>query len=685
MVGQEPTQGIDLMLDGFRNLVGRMWRAAVLPGQPITSEMSWLGTSASDSGVAVDPNTALSSTAFLTALRRISQCLAMLPTPVYRHVQIGARDGKQRDRAIPLDRVLNRQANAEMTSFEAKELIQAWAVMYGNGRAEIERNKYGAVVGLWPIHPRRIRLERYRGELLYWVEAGGIEHALSTDQIFDLRGFSTTGLTGINLVNVARNAIGTALAQEQFAARFFSNGASPVGILKHPNRFKDEAAQKRVRQSFESVFSGLKNAHRTLILEEGLDWTKLGFDPQASQMVESRTFQVAEVARALDMPLHMVNELSRATFANIEQQAIEFVVFTMQPWYTRWEQRMNMQLLMAESAAGYFVEFLLNSLLRGDSKARADSYKSGRDGSWLTINDIRAMENLDPIDDPIADQVVIPVNMSPAGQFDMAPRDSGGGRAMIRGRRVPMAELEKTFQSERRAGREKLRKAYGRLWRGAAERAVRREVREVKRAARDRLRTRDLAGLMDWMEGFYREAAEWMEQIFAPLAASYMDAIVEQAASEVGMDAPQMGDAAANYARILVTLWIGRSRGELEELMSTPGLTDEDLEERIGDLADHWSEVRPSETELEETVRADGVFSRLAWAALGFSTLRWQSNAGACPLCQSLNGKIAAIKGAFADPGSVVQGDETTGDFEVKQFIRNPPLHRGCVCSIVPA
>ena len=239
-------------------------------------------------------------------------------------------------------------------------------------------------------------------------------------------GLGFDGLVGYSPIAMAKNAIGMAIACEEYGAKFFANGAAPGGVLEHPGTIKDP---QRVRESWQSTFGGSGNANKIAVLEEGMKYTPIGISPEQAQFLETRKFQINEIARIFRVPPHMVGDLEKSSFSNIEQQSLEFVKYTLDPWVIRWEQSIQRSLLSKDEKAVYFVKFNLEGLLRGDYQSRMNGYVIGRQNGWMSANDIRELENLDriPAEDG-GDLYLINGNMLPlknAGAFANTPTDDG--------------------------------------------------------------------------------------------------------------------------------------------------------------------------------------------------------------------------------------------------------------------
>jgi HK97 family phage portal protein len=366
----------------------------------------------SATGVNVNQNSAMNCVPYFAGVRLISETIGQLPLIEY--VRLEPR-GKERATNRILYRLLHDAPNPEMSAMSFKETMQGHVITWGNAFAEIQWNPDGYPEALWPLRPDKMQVGRddITKELIYAYRLPtGETVKLPAYRIWHLPGFGFDGIIGYDSIYLAKEAIGMALAMEEYGARFFGNGANPGGVLEHPNKLS-APAQENLRKSWNEMHQGLSNQHRIAILEEGMTYKQTGIPPENAQFLESRKFQLDEIARLLHIPPHMIGDLDRATFSNIEHQAIEFVTYTMQPWLVRWEQTCNRKLLLPFERNLFFFEFLVDALLRGDSQARATFYKELFYMGAFSPNDIREKENMNPIDDEGADKYYVQQNMIP--------------------------------------------------------------------------------------------------------------------------------------------------------------------------------------------------------------------------------------------------------------------------------
>jgi len=353
------------------------------------------------SGKTVNEHTALQITAVYACVRILAETIAGLPLHVY---QYRPDLSKERYPQHPLYNLLHNEPNPEMTSFVFRETLMSHLLLWGNAYAQIVRNGRGQPVALYPLLPNKMDVSRApNGELRYTynrdVDESGLKPkggyiTLRKDEVLHIPGLGFDGLIGYSPIAMAKNAIGMALATEEYGASFFANGANPGGVLEHPGVIKDV---QRVKDSWNAAYQGSGNAHRIAVLEENMHFQAIGIPPEQAQFLETRKFQINEIARIFRVPPHMVGDLEKSSFSNIEQQSLEFVKFTLDPWVVRWEQSLCQALLLPSEKSDIFIRFNLDGLLRGDYASRMTGYATGRQNGWLSANDIRELEDMNRI------------------------------------------------------------------------------------------------------------------------------------------------------------------------------------------------------------------------------------------------------------------------------------------------
>ena len=354
----------------------------------------------STSGKAVTERTAMQMTAVYSCVRILAEAVAGLPLNLYHYLPDG---GKEKSYDHPLYRLLHDEPNPEMSSFVFRETLMTHLLLWGNAYAQIIRNGKGEVVALYPLMPNKMTVDRDKDGRLYYSYNHSSEESptmegstviLRPSDVLHIPGLGFDGLVGYSPIAMAKNAIGMAIACEEYGAKFFANGAAPGGVLEHPGTIKDP---QRVRESWQSTFGGSGNSNKIAVLEEGMKYTPIGISPEQAQFLETRKFQINEIARIFRVPPHMVGDLEKSSFSNIEQQSLEFVKYTLDPWVIRWEQSIMRTLLSTDEKKQYFVKFNLEGLLRGDYASRMSGYATARQNGWMSANDIRELENLDRI------------------------------------------------------------------------------------------------------------------------------------------------------------------------------------------------------------------------------------------------------------------------------------------------
>lgn len=392
------------------SVLGRLFRVRDKPESPGDMRRAYdmMGGSrfgfffgGSTSGKAVNERTAMQMTAVYACVRVLSEAVAGLPLHVYRYGEDGS---KEKALKHPLYRILHDEPNPEMSSFNFRETLMGHLLLYGNAYAQIIRNGKGEVIGLYPLMPAKMTVDRDSGGNLYYLYSRGSDDApeagengqvyLPPDQVLHIPGLGYDGIVGYSPIAMAKNAVGLGIATEEYGAKFFANDASPSGILEHPGVLKNP---DKVRESWNKLFRGSVNSHQIAVLEEGLKYQPIGISPDQAQFLETRKFQLNEIARIFRVPPHMVGDLEKSSFSNIEQQSLEFVKYTLEPWLMRWEQAMSRRLFTESEKESYFIRFNVEGLLRGDYESRMNGYAVARQNGWMSANDIRELENLDRI------------------------------------------------------------------------------------------------------------------------------------------------------------------------------------------------------------------------------------------------------------------------------------------------
>jgi len=640
------------------------------------------------SGVQVSEETATRSIAVLAAIKIISEDVASLPLITYRRLSSG---GKERATDHPLFKVLHHQPNPEMTAMQLRETLQAHLGLRGNAFAEIVRDGGGRVRELWPITPTRVARRRIDGELVYDVSVGsgigdGNRRLLAKERVLDLRGLSLNGLEGLSPIGEAREAVGLAIATERYGAAFFGNRADPGGILEHPGQLSDKA-YARIKDSWTERHKGLNNAQRMTILEEGMKWERIGIPPEDAQFLQTRKFQVTEIARLYRIPPHKLGDLERATFSNVEQQSIDYVTDTLRPWLIRWEQEILTKLFSDDERETYFAEHLIAGLLRGDTKTRNEGYAVGRQWGWLSADDIREMENMNPLADGKGKSYLVPMNMvevgSPAAADTGTQPEPAPTPADLEGRAAGQ-----TKEVRAAAHRRRIQRSFEPIFKATAARVLRRERNDIMRQAKKLLAQRDAQEFEHYLGDFYIDHRSFVQREFQPAIEGLSDAIAPVAATEVGNQPVSLADIQpiqTGYGEAMSKRYADSSHGQLRQVVRKAVAEKRDPIAALDKRFDEWDERRPEKVAKRETVQEGNFITRAVWRRVGVLTIRWITFGDNCSYCDNLNGKSVEINSAFVAEGEGLLPAGATHTLTTFTNIGHPPLHQGCDCGIAPA
>ncbi|MBH1941313.1 phage portal protein [Mobilitalea sibirica] len=414
------------------SLLKGMFKSRDKPQNRVGSSFSFLfgGTTA---GKTVNERTAMQTTAVYACVRILAEAVAGLPLHVYRYRSDG---GKERIPFHPLYHLLHDEPNPEMTSFVFRETLMSHLLLWGNAYAQVVRNGRGQAIALYPLLPSKMDVSRAsNGELVYKYYRDVEESSnnpkggyvtLRKDEVLHIPGLGFDGLIGYSPIAMAKNAIGISLATEEYGAAFFANGANPGGVLEHPGVIKDI---QRVKDSWNSAYQGSGNAHKVAVLEEGMKFQAIGIPPEQAQFLETRKFQINEIARIFRVPPHMIGDLEKSSFSNIEQQSLEFVKYTLDPWVVRWEQALQQSLLLPSEKSSLFIKFNVDGLLRGDYQSRMTGYATGIQNGYYSVNDVRSLEDLNMLSD-----------------------EDGGNLHFVNGNMVKLADVGAAYQKNTGGG-----------------------------------------------------------------------------------------------------------------------------------------------------------------------------------------------------------------------------------------
>ena len=378
----------------------------------------------SSAGKIVTEQNAMQITAVYACVRILSEAVAGLPLHLYQYDKDGRKTKAIQDNLYWL---LHDEPNPEMTSFVFRETMMAHLLLSGNAYAQIIRNGRGDVTALYPLMPDQMNVLRNMntGQITYQYTRsvddakvnGNMVVNLTPEEVLHIPGLGFNGLIGFSPIAMAKNAVGMAMATEEYGSKFFANGAQPQGVLEHPGTIKNP---ERLRETWQSTYGGSGRANKIAVLEEGLKYTPISISPEQAQFLETRKFQLNEIARIFRIPPHMIGDLEKSSFSNIEQQSLEFVKYTLDPWVIRWEQSLKRSLLVGNEKKSKFWRFSVDGLLRGDYVSRMNGYAVARQNGWMSANDIREYEDMDKLPDGSGGDLylvngnMLPLNMAGA-------------------------------------------------------------------------------------------------------------------------------------------------------------------------------------------------------------------------------------------------------------------------------
>jgi HK97 family phage portal protein len=527
-------------------------------------------------GVDVSHDEVLGITAFWNGVHLIANALAMVPLRLHRRKSRGTDEARE-DRRF---RIVNRRPNPWQTAFGWRQMKQGHLLLRGNTYSQKVMRGDGTLDSLVPLHPTRMEMKVEDGTIWYiYRRDDGSQRVFPAREILHLKGLSTNGLLGYCPVTVMRESLGAVIATDRFSARFFKNDARPRGIVKSLNAISDTAF-KRLKAEWMATNGG-EGQQGTAFLDNGLEFQSIGTSPEDSQLLGSRTFNVQEAARILNIPPHKLKEMSRSTFSNIEHQSIEWVVDTIQPWAENWEQQLDADLLSEREQATLFFKFDLKALLRGDSAQRAAYMQARFNMGTLSQNDIRALDDEDPIAG--GDRYYLQQNLMPLDKVD----------EILAAKNAPPQLAAPKEEEPEKTGPALV--AFGPILRDFAARTLHREITAAKRVAKKG----DWAAFRAWVDEYYAEAAGTTAQQIIPLATS-----MAQAAGCTGL---QTGDLIRNYAVAVAQVMAQESMTAIKDALLV-GPPDE-LDQTIDALLENWRWSRPDAIAEREVVRAAEMFT----------------------------------------------------------------------------
>lgn len=623
---------------------------------------------------------ALHSTAVFGCVRIISETVAWLPLPIYRRL---ANGGKQKATDYDLYNLLQTRPHPEVNAFTFRETMNSHLMLWGNAYAEIEF-KNGKPVQLNILPPDKTSPERTeQGNLFYEITLkDGEKRKLADYQVLHIVGLGFDGTKGHSPIQMAKKAVNLSLALDNFGYNFFKNGTNVGAVVTSPDALSDKA-YSRLKDDLSEKYEGLGNEHRMMLLEEGMTFSKNTIPPNDAQFLESRKFQITDIARIYRVPPHMLADLERATFSNIEHQDLSFVKHTMMPYFRRWEQAINMRIIPENDQQTYFSEFLVDGLLRGDITARYTAYQTALQNGWFNRNEIRAMENHNPMEGEEGELYTVNSATIPLKQLLQEEPENDNNDIQEDERSFKKKETRAKHEFRIRSARQrtKIAKSFQPVFRDAVARIVKREKADIKRQAEKD--TRDAQDLLLFVEQFYDKHGEFVRKNIAPAYASLTQAIKAAALDEVDGEDVDTNKLIDDMVDVFEKKYIARSRKGLQKKIRNAIENNEDVLEVLDTEFENRTENAPRRYAEEETVGASSAVSKFVWVAAGVTMVRWIAQGSEdCPFCADMDGKTVGIEQNFVGKGESVGADGK--QMKTSNVKLHPPLHDGCDCTISP-
>lgn len=583
-------------------------------------------------------------------VRVLSEDVAALPLHVYRRTPEG---GKERAREHPLYELLHDQPNPDMTSSTLREAMMVSLLLTGNAYVFLEFARSGRVKAMWPLDAAVTRPFRTKSAELRFRSDGA---ELSAAEVLHIPGLSFDGLLGLSPISYAREAIGLGLSAEQFGSRFFRDGTHLGGAISVPGTLSDEGFE-RTKTQFSEQYSGMQRSHKVVLLEGGATFTPFGIPPEDAQFLETRKFQRSEIAAIFRVPPHLIGDLERATFSNIEHQDLAYLQRTLLPWLVRIEQGLRWKVLPENERQRFVIEHDTGGFMRGDTKSRMEAYSIAINAGIMTRNEARQRENLNPVQG--GDELLQPLNMIPAGLVPGKPKPPGdpdGGRSFPAGAERRSAEEDKAaleFAGVTGDQYDAMLAAVRSWLAGHAAEILKLADRTLARRSFDN-------GLpfVSAAKAYFSNIGKHMPEDLQRACAGIAMDVHAELAERLGDKAPPVQwfrDKLKYYCQDATERMNRQLELEIEKFVfaaSDRGILTADAAERY--LAS-WDATKAEAIAKNEAAMVRNRFLNRGYRKAGFQTV-WRSSPTCCALCQSMDGAVV--------------------------YKIAPPLHKGCVCSV---
>jgi HK97 family phage portal protein len=605
----------------------------------------------------------------------LAKMLGAMPMHTYRYLEAG---GKERALTHPVYELLRRRPNRVQTPFVFKYMIMHHMLITGNFYAEIQW-KNGYPIALWPLNPRQTKVVYENKMVRYKTRVVDKEYTLMPEQVLHIKNGTIDGLKGRSAIQVGTETYAVGIATKMFGSKFFKNGAAPVGALS-TNMKLDPEVQERIKTQWQDLYGGLENSHRTAVLEQGLTWQTIGISPEDAQLIEVQKKTDAEIAAMFGVPLHKINILDNATFSNIEHQGIEFITDTMLPHAVNIEEELGLKLFVG-SEGNMFVEIMLDALARGDMKTRMEAYGIGIQNGFMSPDEVRGKENLNPLPDDKGQIIFRPMNLTAVPLTDNADKSIENVEPKVDNQlKTASYTVFDTIEERRVNERRELSDGHEEAMRRTSLRILKREVRELRKMLKPDM---EQAEVFRVLEDFYKDIRDAVRELYDTPVRQFLESVRVLVKSQYGQVEGRDGEYnefVDGYIDGLTARHLGRSRGQLEGITrnSDPEHYLDEIENRFTD----WVDKRPGKIAAEEKVRQLNAGTKTGLILAGYLTFRWVANSGACPMCTQLDGKIVSIYRQFVEAGEKVGTDDV--NMKAEHSVGHGPLHGGCQCTIAP-
>jgi len=645
----------------LRSLMGRSINATDSPWDTIFEP------SVTATGKRVTPSDSLRVATVYAAVRLLAESVSSLPASLI------LREGNRRTTQDgPLSDLLTVQPNEEQDAPDLWRTVMGWMLIEGDAYVYVERDRNGMPTALWPLPTTGVTVGRTPSRRLYYnVSLAGDDPdlgfnvaRLGPESVLHYKAFGT-GLYGLSPIRQVREAVATSLAAQEYMGRFYRQDASPGGVIKVPDELSDEQFE-RLNKQWKESHQGVQRSHMMAILEAGATWQTVGLNPGDAAFIETQKWETVEIARAFGVPPHMIGDVERSTSwgSGIAEQGIGFVTYTLTPWITRleWVARRGL-LASVDRRLRYKVR--VDGLQRGDTKSRYEGYAIGRTWGWLSTNDVRTLEDMDPVEG--GDVYLQPLNMVPADIAEASPDDPDRSHRKVRSG----------------ASRRKIAERYASLIADADREVAEYEQEQVGRLVQAHLvdRNRSPGTFMEAIEQLYNGGVrDNIIELWTPPLAALAAAIAVEAADEVGGgDPPDLARWVRAYVASHAEFQVGRSISKLRTDTAA-----EDAAGAVRSRLEGWVADRPAVTARWESTQMSRSAARETWRTQGVRELVWTTVGDNCDICDDLDGKVVGIEQPFITAGDKLPGGEGQNDLEAKRNRFTPPLHPGCDCDITP-